>query len=327
VGIAVRDPLEERISSIVAAAAGAAGVSKPPRIVTRGCAVALGEHWVGVAQGISHVASLTAADCVHAGLVIDGRPYEGAHGVAGVASWMALNPVEREDYRRFGCLEAEIATTGIVRRLVWRIKSGDESRVLGMAGGDIGAITLQQIFDAARAGDGVSISVVRDTARYIGMAIANVVVIMDPSVVLLGGLIADAADQLLQPSQGRSAAPGAPHHRRVADCCGCDARRGRRPARRRPRGHARPMIVLAGGDIVLPDRILTSASLVIDQGRVAKIETTRSLPTAASIVDVRDAFVVPGFIDVHVAWHRRARHAGWRRRDCVDRVSFAAVTA
>ena len=60
------------------------------------------------------------------------------------------------------------------------------------------------------------------------------------------------------------------------------------------------MIVLAGGDIVLPDRILTNASLVIDHGRIAAIETTRSLPSGASIVDVRDAFVVPGFIDVHV---------------------------
>jgi len=60
------------------------------------------------------------------------------------------------------------------------------------------------------------------------------------------------------------------------------------------------MIVLAGGDIVLPDRILTNTSLVIDQGRIAAIETMRSLPSGASIVDVRDAFVVPGFIDVHV---------------------------
>jgi N-acetylglucosamine-6-phosphate deacetylase len=60
------------------------------------------------------------------------------------------------------------------------------------------------------------------------------------------------------------------------------------------------MIVLAGGDIVLPDRILTNVSLVIDRGRIAAIETTRSLPSGASIVDVRDAFVMPGFIDVHV---------------------------
>ena len=60
------------------------------------------------------------------------------------------------------------------------------------------------------------------------------------------------------------------------------------------------MIVLSGGDIVLPDRILTNASLVIDEGRIAAIETTRSLPSGASVIDVRDAFVVPGFIDVHV---------------------------
>ena len=237
---------------------------------------------------------------MHAGLIIDGRPFEGAHGVAGVASWMALNPVEREDYRRFGCLEAEIGAAGIVRRLVWRIKSGDESRVLGMAGGDIAAITLQQIFDAARAGDGVSISVVRDTARYIGMAVANLVVITDPNMVILGGLIADAADQLLQPSRAEALPARAPDHLGVADGCGCDAGRRRRRARRRPCGDARPMIVLAGGDIVLPDRILTNAALVIDEGRIAAIETTRSVPSGASIVDVRDGFIVPGFIDVHV---------------------------
>jgi glucokinase len=70
-----------------------------------------------------------------------------------------------------------------------------------MAGGDMGAIHVQQIFDAARNGDGVSISVVRDTARYVGMAVANLVAITDPNIVVLGGHIAGAADQLLQPSQ------------------------------------------------------------------------------------------------------------------------------
>ena len=60
------------------------------------------------------------------------------------------------------------------------------------------------MFDAARKGDGVSISVVRDTARYIGMAVANLVAIADPNIVILGGLIADAADQLLQPSRAEA---------------------------------------------------------------------------------------------------------------------------
>jgi glucokinase len=200
IGVAVRDPLEDGAAAFVAAIAAAAGGSISPRIITRGCASALGEHWRGAGQGARQMVALTAADSVHSGLVIDGVPFEGAHGLAGAAAWLALNPVEREDYRRLGSLQAEIGAAGIVRRLVWRIKSGDRSRVLDMAGGDLAAIQVHQIFEAARNGDGVSISVVRDTARYVGMAIANLVAVADPNIVVVGGLIADAADQLLQPS-------------------------------------------------------------------------------------------------------------------------------
>ena len=60
------------------------------------------------------------------------------------------------------------------------------------------------------------------------------------------------------------------------------------------------MIVLAGGDIVLPDRILTSASLIIDQGRIAAIESIRGTPAGASVVNASESYVVPGFVDVHV---------------------------
>ena len=60
------------------------------------------------------------------------------------------------------------------------------------------------------------------------------------------------------------------------------------------------MIVLAGGDIVLPDRILSDASLIIDQGRIAAIDTTRGAPAGASLVNVQESFIVPGFVDVHV---------------------------
>ena len=60
------------------------------------------------------------------------------------------------------------------------------------------------------------------------------------------------------------------------------------------------MIVLAGGDIVLPDRILTNASLIIDQGRIAAIENARGTPPEASVVDIQECYVVPGFVDVHV---------------------------
>jgi len=205
VGVAVRDPSDSSIADVVAAAAAAAGSSGAPRVVTRGTAVALGEQWSGAARDAVYVVALTAADSVHAGIVINGRAFEGAHGAAGAAGWLALNPVEREDYRKMGCLEAEIGAAGIVRRLVWRLKAGDRSRVLDRAGGDMGAISVTHIIDAAREGDGVAISVVRDTARYIGMAIGNLVAVVDPDVVVLGGLIADAADLLVEPARVEAA--------------------------------------------------------------------------------------------------------------------------
>jgi len=113
-------------------------------------------------------------------------------------AWLALNPVDREDYRKIGCLEAEVAAAGIVRRLVWRIKAGDQSTVAETAGANLSAITLDQILDAARQKDGVAISVVRETAKYLGMAAANLVAIADPEVLVLGGIMATAADLFLE---------------------------------------------------------------------------------------------------------------------------------
>lgn len=163
--------------------------------------IALAEQWSGAARGAGHVVGLSLDSSIHAGIVVGGRLFAGAHGLAADAAWMALNPVEREDYRRLGCLEAEVGTAGIIRRLVWRIKAGDRSRVQEMAAGNLNAITEQQVFEAARQGDGVAEAVVRDTARYIGMAVANLVAIVDPDVVVLGGAIAEAGDLLLEPTR------------------------------------------------------------------------------------------------------------------------------
>jgi predicted NBD/HSP70 family sugar kinase len=92
-----------------------------------------------------------------------------------------------------------VAAAGIVRRLIWRVKAGDQSRVMDAAAGDVSAITTAQILDAARDGDGVSISVIRDTAKYLGMAAANLVAIADPEVLIVGGIMATAPDLLLEP--------------------------------------------------------------------------------------------------------------------------------
>ena len=61
------------------------------------------------------------------------------------------------------------------------------------------------------------------------------------------------------------------------------------------------MIVLAGGDLILPDRILGAGSLVIDDGRIVAVDPRdRVEPAGATILDAREHYVVPGFVDVHV---------------------------
>ena len=159
----------------------------------------MAEAWIGAAQGADDVVFFSAAEHTSAGIVRGGRPLVGAHRRAPAVAWLALNPVEREDYRKIGCLEAEVAGPGIVRRLVWRIKAGDRSRVQETVNDELTAITLNHVLDAARGGDGVSVSVVRDTAKYLGMAAANLVVMVDPTVLVLGGIMASAADLLLEP--------------------------------------------------------------------------------------------------------------------------------
>jgi len=60
------------------------------------------------------------------------------------------------------------------------------------------------------------------------------------------------------------------------------------------------VIVVSGGDLILPDRIITEGSLVIDAGRIVAIESRRIAPDGAVIIDASEGYVVPGFIDVHV---------------------------
>src|SRR5262245_12176884 len=124
-----------------------------------GTAAAVGEAWIGAGKGVQDLVYLAVAEHAVGGIVRGGIPATGRRGRAASVAWLALNPVEREDYRKMGCLEAEVAAAGIVRRLIWRIKAGDRSRVQDAVEGDLSRITTDHVLAAARDKDGVSISV------------------------------------------------------------------------------------------------------------------------------------------------------------------------
>jgi glucokinase len=168
----------------------------PTALVASGTASAVAEAWVGAASGEGDVVYFGVAEHASAGVLRGGAPLGGTRGTP--VAWLSLNPVEREDYRKVGCLEAEVAASGIVRRLVWRIKAGDESSVQS-AVGDLSAVTCDHVLAAAGAGDGVAISVMRDTAKYLGMAAANLTIVSSPKMLVLGGVIASARDLLYDP--------------------------------------------------------------------------------------------------------------------------------
>jgi predicted NBD/HSP70 family sugar kinase len=176
-----------------------AGTFRDDGAIASGTAAAIAEAWIGAGRTARDVLFFAVAEHTTAGIVRAGAPVTGAHRRAPAVAWLALNPVEREDYRRTGCLEAEVGAAGIVRRLVWRIKAGDRSRVEEMVDGDLSKITVEHLLDGARHDDGVAFSVVRDTAKYLGMAAANLVALVDPDVLVVGGLMASAADLFLEP--------------------------------------------------------------------------------------------------------------------------------
>jgi glucokinase len=187
-GLAAIDPKDEAVVKGV----------KVIKRVTPGAAALAAEIWVGAAQGARHAVCLHIGDEIYAGVMLDGKPWAGANNRAGAAAWLALNPVERQDYRKAGSLAAEVSAKGIAKRLSWRVQAGDRSRVLDEAGGSLEAITGQHVFDGARAGDGVAISVIRDTAKYIGMAVATLAAAIDPEVIIVSGSVA-VADLMLEP--------------------------------------------------------------------------------------------------------------------------------
>ncbi len=199
-GVAAVAPQSDAVRSALAALADRfTGRFAKDGAAASGTAGALAELAFGAARGSRHVVYFAVGEHASAGVLCAGVPLVGAHRRAPAASWLALNPVEREDYRRAGCLEAEVASAGVVRRIVWRIKAGDGSSVQQMVNGDLSAITLDHVLTAARQRDGVAVSVVRDTAKYLGMAAANLVAITDPERLVVGGMMASAADLLLEP--------------------------------------------------------------------------------------------------------------------------------
>ncbi len=155
-------------------------------------AAALGEYWRGAGRGVGSLVCLTLGTGVGGGLVLEGRVWHGAKGIAGEIGHMTLVKNGRKcGCGNRGCLEAYCACRGIITTMKELLERYDVRPK--------GVITLERIGRWARAGDSLAQRTIRETGISLGIGIANVANILNPEMVILSGGITNLGEYLFGP--------------------------------------------------------------------------------------------------------------------------------
>lgn len=163
-------------------------LSRPVRIVNDLSAAAWGEASVGAARGARDAILVFVGSGIGSGLILGGRLFEGAGGIAGefghtkvIAGGRACGCGE------VGCLEAYVGGNNFAERLRELVREGRGQGVLRAAGGDPSQITVSALETAAEGGDGEARTLREEAARLLGMATGNVITLLNPAKLILGG--------------------------------------------------------------------------------------------------------------------------------------------
>jgi len=158
-----------------------------------------GEAWRGAASGARDAVFLAVGTGIGAGIISGGRILHGHEDIAGAVGWFGLDPDFKPEYAAMGSFEAEASGNSVARKARERLERGSPSAMLDLAGGDIAAVTAETVAEAARARDPLALEVVADAVTYLAMGVANIVSLLNPEVVVLGGGLFQAADVFLEP--------------------------------------------------------------------------------------------------------------------------------
>ena len=162
-------------------------------------AYVLGEQWCGAARGSHNVVFLAVGTGIGAGILVDGQVCRGTGDIAGAVGWFALTPEFRPDYARRGCFESEASGTAVGERTIEMLSSRPSALISELVDHDLTRVTAEMVVEAARHGDLVAKDVLDETVTYLAMGIANIVSILNPEIVVLGGGLLQAGDLLLDP--------------------------------------------------------------------------------------------------------------------------------
>lgn len=155
--------------------------------------MALGELKFGAGRGAKNLVCLTLGTGVGGGIIIDGRLYRGATLAAGEIGHIPINEKgPRCKCGGRGCMERYVGNRYIVESAARKIRRGRKTIVTKLVNNDLSKVTPFILSKAAGRGDELAISVWQETGRHLGVALAGVVNLLNPEVIIIGGGVANA---------------------------------------------------------------------------------------------------------------------------------------
>lgn len=155
----------------------------------------LGEMWRGNTGGTKNLMLVTLGTGIGAGVIADGRIVTGCAGAAGEIGHMTVNYEEKElcACGKYGCLEQYGSATGIVRLAKRRLEKSTKHSILRKRK----YLSAKAVFDAAKEEDALALEVVEELGKILGAALANVVCVTNPEVIVIGGGVSNAGPMLI----------------------------------------------------------------------------------------------------------------------------------
>ncbi|MDY0407683.1 ROK family transcriptional regulator [Virgibacillus soli] len=156
-------------------------------------AMALGESWFGKHGKINSMVAINLGSGVGAGAVVDGKLYHGAQDLAGEIGHMTidLNGTICECGNR-GCLQTFASGPAIVKRANEKLKQENDDEISPTVN-----LTGEKIYRMAVNGNQNMVQVLKETGTYLGIGLTNLIHIMNPEVIVIGGGVSKAQQFLL----------------------------------------------------------------------------------------------------------------------------------
>ena len=168
-------------------------------------AAALAEARWGAGRSYSNIFYATIGTGIGTGIVFDRRIYHGRTGAAGEGGHISI------DYRgprcgcgKLGCIEAFAAGPAIARRARAKIResSGTKSKIFELAGGALDAVTSEMVGNAYVQGDVLATEILKETVEFLALWLGNIIDLLDPEVIILGGGVASMLNPFLEELKG-----------------------------------------------------------------------------------------------------------------------------